>query len=348
MMTDHIFSKGWVFLCLAACLVASQASTQGAVRANYGGRAVVLEFTNEDETSGFEPVVMGNTGELPSNGGSRLRVLRATNLATVIRFSGARASVRGVQNQTVSQVIITNFILVVTPPGQASHTLAFDRMTVTATATCGKSNVVRRSQVRFQGLTLDGNAVVVTGATNQALGFPGGQILLNAQVTDAEQSNGISVAGVFVNLDDDVTGPVGLAEAAIECIRVPDPICERVSGAGLILDSGRSRLGQISFSATTQGNRRQGFLNFFDFRTRQRVRSTQLVNYQILADRTRRLTYSVNLNDGTTTTVTVLASNLRQRGIGQDRIGIASGQGGLEASGAFVNGTVQVQRVACR
>lgn len=177
-----------------------QATALNAVIFNTGGLVVTSNQT-----------ILAQTAVLPSNGGSVQASAVQANIPEVLTADVLTASTVGQGNSTVSEASVTN--LNVTIDG---NTISATSVHSTANASCG--NVLSGKSV-IENLVVNGTAITVTGATNQAIYLPGGgMIILNEQSAERKaKPASITVTGIHIILPKGSDIRIASAKADIKC-----------------------------------------------------------------------------------------------------------------------------------
>src|SRR5438105_4106577 len=150
------------FSLLAFCLALNPPALGASpTRIVFSGEAMVVNFTNNH--IGPSTILIGDTGQLPAGGGDIEITVPGTNLLDALTFDFATASTLGFDNHASSVVTITNFFLEFQTTNGATHTLSFESLEASATATCTINGPEVSGMVEIVSLRLDNTDVAVTG-----------------------------------------------------------------------------------------------------------------------------------------------------------------------------------------
>jgi len=163
-----------------ACLIMLSGALPAQAEVTYSGRALGVVF----DTPVTSPVIVGDTGELPPNGGS----LSDNVVSAFASANGQTASATSVNCATsgISMVAQSSSeiqgLVVDLSQGLLTATLTASVVSVQSLATCTDLN----AQTTISGLAVGGVAVAVTGQANQSVQIPGiATLVINEQVFGA-------------------------------------------------------------------------------------------------------------------------------------------------------------------
>ncbi len=301
----------------------------------FSGRAVVTFFTNNH--AGPEPIIIGDTGQLPPTGGDIFVPVIGTNVLYVLAFNAAYSETSGSNETAMSCVGISNYFMTFRTTNFVDHTLSFTSLVVCASATRENGQVVLQSQLQITGLQLDGQPVNVTGESNQVVNFIGGYLLIHATGTEMNGNTGqIFSSGLFLHVNNDITGWIGYVEADVTCPPQVQP-CERVTGGGWIRTAG----GKATFGleAAIQGQLVTGHLTYIDHRG-TKVQG-QAISYSIGPDNTRTITYSVRIKGRSATAIVQITDAATPKGRDTFRITLSTG---YSAGSQLGGGNIQIHQ----
>lgn len=278
----------------------------------YSGQAVAVDLTNG--MLGLHWVV-GNTGQLPSAGGSVNLTVGATNLPGIVNVGMAQVSISGSGGVSTSQAQVQGFTAVFVH-GSVTNTISFDTVQAIAEARCTTNGIELSAGTQIQGLVINGVSIVTTGAVNQVISVPGGTIVLNAQLTSTSTNYGeISAAAIFVDLVDCFSGVIAFAKADISCGGTNQPPggeqprdCGKITGGGFIVGTPSGAHGSFGVSGGIRRGEYWGHLNYIDHGTGMHVRSTAVTGFGFVDAVTRQITYNVVIG-GSAGTATVIVSD---------------------------------------
>jgi hypothetical protein len=281
-------------------------SRQAATHTTYGGRAVLVSITNVAPAN----ILIGDTGALPSRGGSLSVMAGPTNIASGLFMELGQASVIGTGGIAQSTVVITNLGINIVGTNGTNYTLMFDLLQVSARAQGTMTGAVISASTAIHGLEIDGAAVAVTGETNQTILLDGVTITLNAQSGSASNQVGqATVAGIVISVDGGLGGTIGLVRAQIQGGRQG---ADRITGGGFIGMTNGARA-NFNVSGGMQNGSLRGHLNFADATAGVLVTGTNVTAYSAVDATTRQIVYDVSIN-GVPGTATVVVSDKGEPG----------------------------------
>jgi hypothetical protein len=206
---------------LGGALFHSQALAQsGGV--SYNGRATVVNISDIHDSTP-NPIDVCDTGPLPSAGGNLSVSLGSGKICGGILFSNASATTSGQNNQSASVASVQNFTLIFSDiSGGAIHTLTATSISANASAHCTSSGVTVNGSSQITGLTIDGQAITVSGAVNQTINFNSFTVVLNEQSNSVAGSTGaISVTALLVREQGCMDALLVTAQADINSSNCP-------------------------------------------------------------------------------------------------------------------------------
>jgi hypothetical protein len=280
-----------------------------ATQTTYGGRAVLVSITNVAPAN----ILIGDTGALPSRGGTLSVMAGPTNIASGLFMELGQASVIGTGGVAQSTVVITNLGINVVGTNGTNHTLMFDLLQVSARAQGTMTGAVISASTAIQGLEIDGAAVAVTGEANQTVLLDGVTITLNAQSGSASNQVGqATVAGIAISVDGGLGGTIGLARAQIQRRQQGS---DRITGGGFIGMTNVTNGARANFNVSggMHNGSLRGHLNFADATAGVLVTGTNVTAYSMVDATTRQIVYDVSIN-GVAGTATVVVSDKGEPG----------------------------------
>ena len=283
----------------------------------YSGQATVVSIMDAHNYPG--PIVICDTGPLPTSGGFMDASVMETNVANrALTLELAYAATSGDGAEARSETCVNNLSLVIATPSAGTSTLCADFIASEAIASCepnGKADV--SASVQIEGLVLNGKAVKVARKPNQVVYFPGGRIIINEQTCSANGSKGeITVVALHVIVDGCMNGMFGFAHADISCGSVPPPPeCGKLTGGGWIVGTPSGAKGTFGVSGGIRRGQFWGHLNYIDHGTGMHVKSTSVTGFSVDPNDPdcRIITYNVSI-DGASGTATVRACDKGEPG----------------------------------
>ena len=181
----------------------------------FSGQAYVVQAT----VPPLAPITVADTGPLPSTGGAEQAALLdvpAIPLGNVGAVNGAdvaHASTVGQGNASRSEASVADLSLTV-----AGNTVAADFLMARSLATCKGSQAAVSGSSELAALTINGQTVTVSGATNQTIDLPlgAGFVVINEQSGSASgQSGQLDVNALHVVVNGTAPGAAPLADVVV-------------------------------------------------------------------------------------------------------------------------------------
>jgi hypothetical protein len=294
-------------------------SSSSSTGISYSGRATVVNITDIHNVPG--PIVICDTGPLPSSGGFLEATVMQTNVANgELTLELAHATTSGDGPVTISQSSVNNFVVNILATDGTESTLRADFIGAQAMASCRPNGKVDVSgSVTIEGLVLNGQAVVVTKRANQVVTFPGGKIIINEQSSSVSGNTGyISVTPLHIIVEGCMNGVIGNVNAGITCNTTTPPPptseCGKLTGGGWIVTPSGEK-GTFGVSGGIRRGQFWGHLNYIDHSNGMHVRSTSVTGFSVDPNDPdcRIITYNV-LIDGVSGTATVHACDKGEPG----------------------------------
>jgi hypothetical protein len=283
----------------------------GVAATTYSGQAVALRI-DDVAVPVPGPIIVADTGLLPATGGLIQRSQSDFNLGNgALTIALATAMTSGSGPQAESETTLNDLHIEIITPANGSVVINASYIAASVTASVepgGKTNV--SGSVTIQGLTVNGNAVNVTGQSNQIVNIPGGRIVIDERANTATNSTGdIALKAIHFYIDNCMNGAAGVVAAGISSSgNVPPPQagdCGKLTGGGWILSS----TGDKCTFGVSGGIRRDEFwgqLNYIDHGTGMHVKSTAVTAFgpNPAVPDCRTIVYDVTI-DGVAGTATV-------------------------------------------
>ncbi|HEV2437919.1 MAG TPA: choice-of-anchor P family protein [Verrucomicrobiae bacterium] len=325
---------------------------------SYSGQATLINLFNIHNFPS-PTVVIGDTGPLPSTGGTLETSLDSTNVDNgALTLDTGDAITSGDSSESFSSTAMADFQLQIMATNGTTTTVTADFIGSGATATCKQNgNVSLSANVDIENLVVNGQKIEITGAAGQVVNFPGGQIIINAQTrTVGNNSGDIGVAALRIDDFGCMQGTVGFAHADITCGAggpPPPQECGKLTGCGWITGTPSGAKGTFGVSGGIRFGQFWGHLNYIDHGTGMHVISQDVSAFTIdpndsdCAD----ITYDVTI-DGNPGTAYVVACDNDDTGNGEqgtkDTFSITLSNG-YSASGDLGNsqpggGTIQMHK----
>jgi hypothetical protein len=226
--TTTLWSVLLIILTMAACRKAETpapansvnlqmkkaAAGPGTATTAYGGQATGINATIWNTTSPIytsTQTLFSQTALLAATGGVETASAALVSMPGVLTAESLSASTTGQGGTTTSTAAATNLSMTV-----SGHTITATQLQADAAVSCG---AVFLGSAQITNLVIDGTAITVTGAANQAIPLAGGgTIIINQQSTS--KKGGVAVIEVtalrvIFNFAEDIK--VATARAEIKC-----------------------------------------------------------------------------------------------------------------------------------
>jgi hypothetical protein len=320
--------------------VLADATTSSASQAtSFSGRATVLQAT----LLGLPPVVLVDAGPLPPSGGAEEASLLNANVPGLLTAEVLHATTVGQGNASRSEASLAEVSLTV-----AGNTISAGLLQARAAAVCNNGAASTSGSSEIAALSVNGQTIIVSGAPNQTVQLPVGEVIIN------EQSGGpgdITVNALHVIVPGVANVIVSSAHADIECQPAPSPTpsctgADFVTGGGWITGptSGKANFG-------VAGGIKQGafwgHLTYIDHGPGgPQVKGTGVTAYSVTNPTTRHIegTAQVNGQDGFTYQVDVVDNGEPGRN-DQFALHLSSN---YAASGTLDGGNIQLHQPSCQ
>ena len=312
-------------------LVAGPVSAQAA-ETTYSGRAVVVQA----QVLGLQPVVLADTGYLPSSGGAQEASLLGASVPGLLTANVLHAATVGQGNQTRSAASVADVDLTA-----AGNHVTADFLMARATAKCGPGGVSFSGSSDVAVLTINGQRIAVTGEPNQTVALPGGgKVVINEQ----NSNGGITVNALHVVVPGVADVVISSATAGVSCASPPP--CSKakdfVTGGGWITTPSGSR-GTFGAAGGIKNDAFWGHLTYIDHGTKMKVHGTAVTAYTVIDQTTRRIDGRATIN-GAAGTYSVTVRDAGEPGR-QDTFDLKLSNG-YRAAGPLSGGNIQLHK-AC-
>jgi hypothetical protein len=310
---------------------------------HYSGRATAVNLTNNLGVTWL----LADTGPLPRHGGTIDITIGPTNLDSSLSIGGAHVTVSGIGGVSSSLAEVQSFSATLVQDG-ITNVIALASAAAQAGADCGSNGLALSASSQVVGLTINGVPVAITGETNQVVAVPGGNIVLNAQLTSTNGRKAeITVAAVFVMLTNGFQGAIAYAEADIRCGLGVRLACDKITGGGFVHTTGVTTNGlpgaHASFGVSAGVKRGEfvGKLNYIDHGTGMHVTSSNVTSITSVDAVTRAVDFNV-LIDGVPGTARVLLADNGEPG--RNDIFDITLSTGYHAGGSLGGGNIQLHK----
>lgn len=312
------------------------ASDPGSI--TYSGRAFAA-FVNVP-TLGVGPVVLSDTGQLPSSGGFQSNALLSVDLPPVLAADVLVASTSGANGVASSSASLAEVVVLPGHPAQITASFVRADSEVTCNDIRGSTEIV--------GLTFGASNIEITGAPNQTVSIPGvATLVINEQTSSSSGgSSAITVNALHLTL---FTGDEVILSSAHSDLNgcpgcPPPPICDDfVTGGGWIkVSNDRANFGfnaGLKGSGTLSAN-----FNFIDHGSGMHMKATSISSYGVGATSTsRRFTGSAEIDGVFGYTYTIEVTDNGEPGRNTDTLSISLSNG-YSAGGTLQGGNIQLHK----
>lgn len=287
---------------------------------SYSGQATVCNLGNIHNFP--SPIVICDTGPLPSSGGTLEATVLETNVDNgALTFDTADAITTGDGDQSRSSISVNDFHLTMLAADGTITTVNANHIASSATATCKANGHVKViGGVDIEGLVVNGQTIQVSGQPNQVVPIPDGRIIINEQNSSVNNNIGdITVVALDIQMTNCLSGPVGFVHADIVCGAggpPPPKECGKLTGGGWIVGTPSGAKGTFAVSGGIRFGQFWGHLNYIDHGTGMHVTSTAVTSFVIDPNDSDCADISYNVMiDGTPGTAYVVACDNGEPGV---------------------------------
>jgi len=257
---------------------------EGTPGVTYSGQATVINIT--DVHNFPSPIVICDTGPLPSAGGFLEASVTETNVANgALVFELGHATCEGFGPKVQSATSLNNFFLEIMAMDGTISTVRATFVSSEANASCGPNGSVTVSAgVVIEGLVVNGVHVKVAKKLNEVVVVPGGKIIINEQSSAVNGTSGhITCAALHVLMDGCMNGTIGFSHADITCVGTsPSPTeCDKLTGGGWIVGTPSGEKGTLAVGGGIRRGQFWGHLNYIDHGNGMHVHATECTGYAV-------------------------------------------------------------------
>ena len=307
---------------------------------SYSGRATVLQAT----VSGLPPVVLADAGPLPPSGGAEEASLLNASVPGLLTAEVLHASTVGQGNASRSEASVADLSLTV-----AGSTISAGLLQARAEAVCTDGGATASGNSEITALSVNGQTIALTGAPNQTVPVPGGEIIINEQTSAGPGDITVNALHVIVPGVADVI--VSSAHADITCQPTPPPPgcsgADFATGGGWITGTPSGARANFGVAGGIKQGQFWGHLTYIDHGpSGPRVKGTGVTAYRVVNATTRHIegTAQVNDQDGFTYQADVVDNGEPGRS-DTLRLHLSSG---YDASGTLAGGNIQLHVSGCQ
>jgi len=319
-----------------------------------GSHAVALAVSQHGEPVQF-PIVVADTGALPSGGGRRSIDAGKTNFedgAISVGRSGAMAE--GTRDVAGSTAYVNNIVLRFLSAGGITNVVSAENVRVLALAestelapnTKSLNGVARApltTSSHVYGLRINGEKIEVGDGANQVFQYNGWKLVVNQRTANAPgQDPSVTMIGMHVLTDDGFDAVVcGTRSGISDVQQVSSAECDEVAGGGWFPNTSCPRNTTFNLAAGTYQGKGWGHLGYKDPCAGLDLKTMAMIEYSVVDDATRQIKYRVELGDQAGV-ATVLVSD--RGGSGQPEVFAISLSNGYGAGGEIGGGLIQIHR----
>jgi hypothetical protein len=322
--------------------VLADATTSSASQAtSFSGRATVLQAALLD----LPPVVLVDAGPLPPSGGAEEASLLNANVPDLLTAEVLHATTVGQGNASRSEASVAEVSLTV-----AGNTISASLLQARAAAVCNNGAASVSGSSEIAALSVNGQTIIISGAPNQTVQLPVGEVIINEQSTGPGE---ITVNALHVIVPGVANVIVSSAHADIACQPAPSqppPGCtgaDFVTGGGWITGTPSGAKGNFGVAGGIKQGAFWGHLTYIDHGTNgPQVKGTGVTAYTVVNATTRHIegTAQVNGQDGFTYQVDVVDNGEPGRN-DQFALHLSSN---YAASGTLDGGNIQLHQRSCQ
>lgn len=303
----------------------------------YSGRATVVRA----DVDGLSPVVLSDTGALPSSGGARETSLLTASVEGLLTARVLHAAVVGQNERAHAEASVADLSLTV-----AGNSIAADFLMARADATCTGGSCTATGSSEIAALVVNGQGITVSGQPNQTIDLGVGKIVLNEQIrADADGTCDITVNALHVVVNGVADVVVSSAHADIKCGRVVCSGNDFVTGGGWITGTPSGVRANFGVAGGLKKTSLWGHLVYIDHGSGMKVKGTGVTDYEVVDDDTRRIAGTCQVDGRNGFTYEVVVADKGEPGR-NDTFTIRLSNG-YEADGTLDGGNIQLHE-ACR
>jgi hypothetical protein len=313
-------------------LVAAGKGGKSTSSITFSGQATVVQATVLGTT-----VKLGDTGPLSAEGGAKEASLLEGEIPDVLSAKVLHATTIGQGDRSRTEASVAK--LQVTTAG---NVITADFLSSRAMAKCTGSNPELTGSSEILNLVVNGQAITVSGAPNQSIALPVGQIIINEQVKEGSGNyGGITVNALHIIIPGVADIIIASSHADISCSS--SAICsgnDFVTGGGYNLSpSGGKRTFGV---AGGDKKRLWGHLTYIDHDANLKVKGTGVTAYVVVSATTRRIEGTCEIN-GQPGTYSATVSDNGEPGRNVDEF-ILQLNGATAAAGKLAGGNIQLHK----
>lgn len=240
------------------------------------------------------PIVLGDTGPLPSTGGAQDATLLDVTVPQLLTAEAIHAATVGQGDRSRAEASIAAVNLTV-----AGNTITADFLTSRALALCTSSGPAVSGSSELVTLSVNNQSVTIAGTPNQTAPLPaGGSIIINEQKSATSGTIDVNALHIIVPGIADVV--VASSHADIGCPTPPEPpscqaVQDFVTGGGWIRTSSGAKA-NFGAGGGIKNGALWGHLTYVDHGNGMKVKGTGVTAYQVTGPRSRHIEGTADIN----------------------------------------------------
>ena len=307
----------------------------GADKMTYSGQATGAKVT----LPLLDPIVLSDTGPLPSSGGALEASLVKAEVPGVLTAGVLGASTIGQGNESRSEASAADADVTV-----GGNTVSAGFLMARATASCSQGQASVSGSSEIAQLVINGQAITVTGQPNQTVELPNGRVVINEQTSSP---GSITVNALHVTVDGVADVVISSAHADITCSGKPDCSAGKdfVTGGGWITGTPTRDRGNFAVAGGIKNGAFWGHLSYNDH-AGTKVKGTGVTAYTVTGTTSRQIKGTAEVNgQGGFTYVADVADNGEP---GRNDSFSLKLSNGYTASGTLDGGNIQLHKPRCK
>ncbi len=251
----------------------------------FSGQATVVRAT----VLGLQPVVLSDTGPLPSSGGALHASLLSARVPGLLSAEVLHATTVGQGNASRSEASVADLSLTV-----AGNSIAAGLLMARAAAECRDGAAQQSGSSEIVALVINGQTIAASGSPNETIALPGGgRVIINEQ--DSTRPGDITVNALHVIVPGIADVVISSAHADITCNGGCAGGSDFVTGGGFITPPSG---GKANF-AVAGGIKNKGLWGHLEYKDKGAslsVHGTGVTAYTVLSATTRHIEGSAEVN----------------------------------------------------
>jgi hypothetical protein len=219
------------------------------------------------------PILISDTGPLPSGGGAEQASLLSENVPGILSVDVLHATTVGQGDRSRANVSVADLTLTAD-----NHTVSASFLEAHATARCTPSGATASGGAEIADLVVDNQTVVATGVPNQTVPVGVVTVKLNEQIPDTTDT-GVTVNALHVIIPGVADVVISSAHADIVCAAVLASCAgDFVTGGGWI-DGPHAAKANFAVAGGIKNSAYWGHLQFIDHGDGTKIKGTGVTQY---------------------------------------------------------------------